>query len=73
LAAAIAEYRRLRLAVSREVNRMIAAAINANPQWFCEGPDVCSRLAPYMLGLDHPGVSEMWEQTASACRHHAED
>ena len=46
LAAATAEYRRLnpsarydRLAVSGEVNRMIAAAINANPQWFWQGPD----------------------------------
>ena len=45
LAAATAEYRRLnpsaydRLAVSGEVNRMIAAAINANPQWFWHGPD----------------------------------
>jgi hypothetical protein len=44
--AAIAEYRRLspfatgdKLAVSGEVNRMIAAAINANPQWFWHGPD----------------------------------
>jgi hypothetical protein len=47
LAAATAEYRRLspwatgdRLAVSGEVNRMIAAAINVNPQWFWRGPDV---------------------------------
>jgi hypothetical protein len=46
LVAATAEYRRLnpsarynRLAVSGEVNRMIAAAINANPQWFWHGPD----------------------------------
>jgi hypothetical protein len=46
LAAATAEYRRLRpyatgdkLAVSGEVNRMIASAINANPQWFWHGPD----------------------------------
>ena len=46
LAAATAEYRRLslsarydQLAVSGEVNRMIAAAINANPQWFWHGPD----------------------------------
>jgi hypothetical protein len=45
--AAIAEYRRLsplatgdKLAVSGEVNRMIAAAINADPRWFWEGPDV---------------------------------
>ena len=44
--AAIAEYRRLspsatgdRLAVSGEVNRMIAAAINADPRWFWRGPD----------------------------------
>jgi hypothetical protein len=43
---AIAEYRRLnpfatgdKLAVSGEVNRMIAAAINANPEWFWHGPD----------------------------------
>jgi hypothetical protein len=28
-----------RLAVSGEVNRMIAAAINADPRWFWEGPD----------------------------------
>jgi hypothetical protein len=41
-----AVYRRLspsaryhRLAVSGEVNRMIASAINANPQWFWRGPD----------------------------------
>jgi hypothetical protein len=47
LAAATAEYQRLnpfatgdKLAVSGEVNRMIAAAINANPRWFWEGPDV---------------------------------
>jgi hypothetical protein len=46
LAAATAVYRRLnpsalydRLAVSGEVNRMIASAINANPQWFWRGPD----------------------------------
>jgi hypothetical protein len=46
LAAATAEYRRLtpfatgdQRAVSGEVNRMIAAAINANPQWFWHGPD----------------------------------
>jgi len=46
LAAATAEYRRLnpsarcdRLAVPGEVNRMIAAAINANPHWFWHGPD----------------------------------
>jgi hypothetical protein len=45
LAAATAEYRRLnpyatgdKLAVSGEVNRIIAAAINANPQWFWHGP-----------------------------------
>ena len=45
-AAATAEYLRLnpsarydRLAVSGEVNRMIAAAINADPQWFWHGPD----------------------------------
>jgi hypothetical protein len=45
LAAATAEYRRLsswatgdKLAVSGEVNRMIAAAINVNPQWFWHGP-----------------------------------
>jgi hypothetical protein len=44
--AAIAEYRRLNpyatgdaLAVSGEVNRMIAAVINVNPQWFWHGPD----------------------------------
>ena len=46
LAAATAEYLRLnpsarydRLAVPGEVNRMIAAAINADPQWFWHGPD----------------------------------
>ena len=46
LAAATAEYRRLspfatgdKLAVSGEVNWMIAAAINANPRWFWHGPD----------------------------------
>jgi hypothetical protein len=46
LAAVTAEYRRLnpfatgdRLAVSGEVNRMIAAAINVNPEWFWHGPD----------------------------------
>jgi hypothetical protein len=45
--AAIAEYRRLsplatgdKLAVSGEVNRTIALAINANPQWFWHGQDV---------------------------------
>jgi hypothetical protein len=44
--AAIAEYRGLSpyatgdaLAVSGEVNRMIAAAINANPRWFWQGPE----------------------------------
>jgi hypothetical protein len=46
LAAATAEYRRLstwatgdRHAVSGKVNRIIAAAINADPQWFWHGPD----------------------------------
>jgi hypothetical protein len=46
LAAATAEYRRLnpsatgdKLAVSGEVNRMIAAAINVNPEWSWHGPD----------------------------------
>src|SRR5690349_23226202 len=46
LAAATAEYRRLspfatgdKLAVSGEANRMIAAAINVNPEWFWHGPD----------------------------------
>jgi hypothetical protein len=46
LAAATAEYRRLspsarydQRAVPREVNQMIAAAINADPQWFWHGPD----------------------------------
>jgi hypothetical protein len=46
LAAATADYRRLDpsapddpLAVSGEVNRMIAAAININPKWFWQGPD----------------------------------
>ena len=45
LAAATAEYRRLspwatedKFAVSGEVNRLIAAAINADPRWFWEGP-----------------------------------
>jgi len=44
--AAIAEYLRLSpyatgdtLAVSSEFNRMIAAAINANPRWFWDGPE----------------------------------
>jgi len=47
LAAATAEYRRLspsarydQLAVSGEVNRMIAAAINDDPRWFWHGPEV---------------------------------
>jgi hypothetical protein len=46
LAATTAEYRRLspsatgdKLAVSGEVNRMIAAATNADSRWFWEGPD----------------------------------
>jgi hypothetical protein len=46
LAAATAAYRRLntsahydRLAVSGKVNRIIASAIAANPQWFWHGPD----------------------------------
>jgi FixJ family two-component response regulator len=46
LAAATAEYRRLspaarcdQLAVSGEVNRMIAAAINVDPKWFWHGPE----------------------------------
>jgi hypothetical protein len=46
VAAATAAYRRLspsahydQLAVSGEVNRMVAAAINANPRWFWHGPD----------------------------------
>jgi hypothetical protein len=45
--AAMAEYRRVcadapadQLAASREVNRMIAAAINADSRWFWDGPDV---------------------------------
>jgi hypothetical protein len=44
--AAIAEYQQLSpyatrdtLAVSGEVNRMIAAAINVNPRWFWQEPD----------------------------------
>jgi hypothetical protein len=44
--AATAEYRRLnlyatrdKLAVSGDVNRMIAAAIQTDPQWFWHGPD----------------------------------
>ena len=44
--AAEAEYRRHRpdappepLAISGRVNAMIAAAINADPQWFWNGPD----------------------------------
>ena len=44
--ATFAAYRRLspfatgdKLAVSGEVNRMIAAAINADPMWFWKGPD----------------------------------
>jgi hypothetical protein len=28
-----------KFAVSGEVNRMIAAAINVNPRWFWHGPD----------------------------------
>jgi hypothetical protein len=28
-----------KLAVSGEVNRIIAAAINVNPEWFWHGPD----------------------------------
>ena len=46
LAAATAEYRRLspaarydRLPVLGEVNRIIAAAINIDPQWFWRGPE----------------------------------
>jgi len=46
LAAATAEYRRLspwatgdKRAVSAEVNRIIAAAINVDPQWFWHDPD----------------------------------
>jgi hypothetical protein len=46
LPAATEEYRRLnpyatgdKLAVSGEVNPMIAAAISADPQWFWHGPD----------------------------------
>lgn len=46
LTAAIAEYRRLtptapydKLAVSDQVNRMIAAAINVDPKWFWHGPE----------------------------------
>jgi hypothetical protein len=44
--AATAEYRRLspsatgdKLAVPGEINRMIAAAINADPRWFWHGPN----------------------------------
>jgi hypothetical protein len=46
LPATTAEYRRLspaarydRLTVSGEVNRMIADAINVDPQWFWHGPE----------------------------------
>jgi hypothetical protein len=49
LAATIAEYRRLspwgtgdELAVSGDVNRMIAAAINVDAGWFWRGPDAIS-------------------------------
>jgi hypothetical protein len=45
--AALREYRRVcpdapadQLDASREVNRMVAAAINANAKWFWHGPDV---------------------------------
>jgi hypothetical protein len=45
--AALREYRRVcpdapadQLAASRDVNRMVAAAINANAKWFWHGPDV---------------------------------
>jgi hypothetical protein len=45
--AALREYRRLcpdaptdQLAASREMNRMVAAAINADTKWFWHGPDV---------------------------------
>jgi hypothetical protein len=45
--AALREYRRVcpdapadQLAASRDINRMIAAAINADTQWFWHGPDV---------------------------------
>ena len=45
--AALREYRRIfpdappdQLAASREVNRMVAAAINADTKWFWHGPDV---------------------------------
>jgi hypothetical protein len=45
--AALREYRRIcpdapadQLAASREVNRIVAAAINANAKWFWHGPDV---------------------------------
>jgi hypothetical protein len=46
LAAVTTEYRRLnpyatgdKLAVSGEVNRMIAGASNVDPKWFWHGPD----------------------------------
>jgi hypothetical protein len=45
--AALREYRRLcpdgpadQLAASGQVNRMVAAAINADAKWFWHGPDV---------------------------------
>jgi hypothetical protein len=45
--AALREYRRVchdapadPLAASRDVNRMVAAAINAGTRWFWHGPDV---------------------------------
>src|SRR3982074_2434950 len=47
--AALREYRRVcpdapadPLAAWREVNRMVAAAINADTKWFWHGPDVLS-------------------------------
>jgi hypothetical protein len=62
LAAATAEYRRLspfatgdKLAVSGEVNRMIAAAINADPRWFWEGLDARRRAGD--RGSFHGGPS----------------
>jgi hypothetical protein len=45
--AALREYRRVcpdapadQIAASRDVNRMVAAAINADTRWFWHGPDV---------------------------------
>jgi hypothetical protein len=61
-----------KLALSGEVNRMIAAAINANPRWFWESRMCKPDGTPY-LAIGHRGDERKVGRTMTGCRHDAED